>query len=223
MYRGFAFSAQGSSHKEDGRPCQDASGVLLTRGYAVAAVADGHGGAKYTRSDVGSRLAVDTALEVLSEFLRTYGRALSAFTRQEAAAAQRHLAGRVIARWRERIERHFAEYPPDAAESGREFQPYFYGTTLLYGAMTADCRLLSQIGDGRCVTLDATGRPDFPVPEDERLGFGLTTSLCDERAIEHFRHRFVPASRRGAVFLATDGVACREASSARQSRAFTVS
>jgi len=53
----------GSSHEKKGTVCQDASGaVLLACGWAVAVVADGVGSAAH--SDIASKIAVDTVIEV---------------------------------------------------------------------------------------------------------------------------------------------------------------
>ncbi|HEY4609378.1 MAG TPA: protein phosphatase 2C domain-containing protein, partial [Ilumatobacteraceae bacterium] len=52
-------SVRGASHERNGKPNQDAVRVVQAKGSTpglVAAVCDGHGGDRYVRSDVGSRL-----------------------------------------------------------------------------------------------------------------------------------------------------------------------
>ena len=70
-WRAASASERGSSHA-DGAPNQDAVGfarAVDADGAEVwlAAVSDGHGGRRYVRSDVGARLAVRCALDVLTE------------------------------------------------------------------------------------------------------------------------------------------------------------
>ena len=134
-------------------------------------------------------------------------------TEREAEARLQHLERVVINAWRTRVAACLKRRPPDQAELAalgagdpELLWPQLYGTTLLFAAMTPHCGFASQIGDGRCVALNADGAAFFPVPEDERLGFGLTTSLCDKAAANHFRRFFTPESLK-ALILATDGVA----------------
>ncbi|MBR4504145.1 MAG: protein phosphatase 2C domain-containing protein [Candidatus Methanomethylophilaceae archaeon] len=57
----------GKSHYACGLPCQDSSGCISDEWFSAAAVSDGHGGSRYFRSNVGSRIAVDCALEAVRE------------------------------------------------------------------------------------------------------------------------------------------------------------
>lgn len=63
-------SCQGESHKSSGKPCQDASFAVNREAYAMAIVSDGHGGARYFRSDRGSTLAVNATNLCITEFLK---------------------------------------------------------------------------------------------------------------------------------------------------------
>ena len=60
---------QGASHIKKGLVCQDNAGSRqLDDGTILLALSDGHGSRPHFRSDRGSRIAVETALEVLEEF-----------------------------------------------------------------------------------------------------------------------------------------------------------
>jgi serine/threonine protein phosphatase PrpC len=51
------------------------------------------------------------------------------------------------------------------------------------------------------------GTVEMSVPQDERLGFGVTTSLCDSDAADNFRHYYAKTAEGfEAVILCTDGV-----------------
>ncbi|MDR2719531.1 MAG: protein phosphatase 2C domain-containing protein, partial [Nitrososphaerota archaeon] len=67
-----------------------------------------------------------------------------------------------------------------------------------------------QIGDGACVTVIDKKTAKIFVPEDERLVFGFTTSLCDSDAIGNFRHYFSEISERKPVpsglIVSSDGI-----------------
>ncbi len=61
-----------------GRPCEDATRVLHTRGGTILAVADGHGDARCIYADIGAALAVRAAADVLKGMLAEMGGALPA-------------------------------------------------------------------------------------------------------------------------------------------------
>src|SRR5450755_2660170 len=63
---------RGASHLRTGLPNQDALQYWLADGTAAAAilaVSDGHGSAPHFRSQIGSALAVHTAVDVLKELV----------------------------------------------------------------------------------------------------------------------------------------------------------
>jgi hypothetical protein len=223
----FHAKARGASHEESGAPCQDAAFAFLgprkTNGMAL--VADGHGSEKHFRSDKGSALAVNAAEKAVEEFFAAIKKEQSAFFNKkgnvmrdkEIDAKLKQLEGNVIYSWREAVQKDIGENPLsdgekelcvkhniDFADDANLFT--LYGTTLLTAFVTANFWFALQIGDGLCVTLDAEGGAAFPIPEDERLAFGRTTSLCDYRAIENFRHAFGFEAIKG-ISVATDGVA----------------
>ena len=49
--------------------CQDASYSATDTTMSIAIVCDGHGGARYFRSDVGAKFAVDATKECVDEFV----------------------------------------------------------------------------------------------------------------------------------------------------------
>ena len=72
----------GSSHDRKGVVCQDASGWRSLQDRSgkpvhLMVVADGHGGKRYTQSDVGSKLACEMALNLLTEQLSKWSRVCS--------------------------------------------------------------------------------------------------------------------------------------------------
>ena len=216
VYNGFAISQPGYSHQVKELPCQDAADCEVGDDYAIAAVSDGHGGERYFRSDVGAKLAVEMAIRLLHLFLKNYRDSLKNVDERDKRL--QFVAGEIINKWRSEIEKHFTAYPLNETErkicaqydiSPDTFQPYFYGATLLYTCMTPHYSFASQIGDGACVFLFTDRNPEIPDSlKDQRLGFGVTTSLSDSNAIENFYHHFRDTSvgLPKAVFLYTDGI-----------------
>lgn len=53
--------------------CQDYAQLLIPNDDVfILALSDGHGSPKYFRSDVGSKFAVETAIEALTEFVKEF-------------------------------------------------------------------------------------------------------------------------------------------------------
>jgi Protein phosphatase 2C len=67
-WKAIGSSVEGTSHKQGNIPCQDYSEHKVIDDVIVGAVADGAGSAKF--SDIGAKLAVQTALSHLEEFFK---------------------------------------------------------------------------------------------------------------------------------------------------------
>ncbi len=66
---GFYTQALGFSHTASRKPCQDNGTYFEKDGVYIAIVCDGHGGDSYVRSDVGSRIATEVAVEKIQDFV----------------------------------------------------------------------------------------------------------------------------------------------------------
>ena len=229
----FAHSAKGRSHDKSGKPCQDFSRCCHELGddgakYSCIIVADGHGGDAYFRSDLGSKFAVDAAMECLAN--KELHRALAYLCHQDddASPTQREkekergrtiqqLKERIIGRWNVSVKNHFESnpfsdnelngIPAKYAERYRKDESIerAYGTTLISVLWTDAFLLALQIGDGNCVIVDNSGAFSQPLPEDEKCFLNMTTSICDTDAINSFRHYF-SQSHPCAAIIGTDGI-----------------
>ena len=195
-------------HDRDGRPNQDAVGSrrIADAGgdVVVAAVADGHGGERYVRSNVGSRFAVDVTCDEAARVLAGHGRSL--------AGIGPVLARSIVIAWREAVLGHLAEHPLDEDEErvsgAREGgDPVIaYGATLLMALASRTEMVLLQLGDGDIVVATADGRVLQPIPGDDRLVGGQTTSLCLPQAMDDVRTAMIgPEERPVLVLLSSDG------------------
>lgn len=195
----FAVSQIGASHIASARPCQDYSMSCQTDDYAIAIVADGHGGSAYFRSDRGSHMAAETAMSVLIEFLTATGN----MSTIPEGNWQRQLASALITEWQQRI---YTDYQCEPFRADSDRWQKAYGTTIIVSLCTPYCFFGMQIGDGRCIALDKRNTATQPIPWDKRCFLNRTTSLCDKEALNEFRFCFHRKRLPKAVFIGTDGV-----------------
>jgi serine/threonine protein phosphatase PrpC len=221
-------SVRGASHERSGLPNQDALALWpaspgATAACAVAAVADGHGGARHFRSDVGSGIAV----EVTVGALRALGAQLEGLPAERALDAARRAAAqlpaRIVGEWAAAVRAHLQGAPITEAERKAvnqaegpaalatvEADPLLaYGATLLAALAAPHCTVLLQLGDGDVLRVCTDGRTTRPVPPDERLAGNFTTSICRSGADADFRCAVQPVDADGPalLLLCTDGYA----------------
>ena len=118
----------------------------------------------------------------------------------------------VVQAWRDAVREHHDEHPFTVAEealagsAGLESQVLVaYGATLLIAVVSDDGIGLAQVGDGDAL-IWTNGFATRPVPGDDRLVAGETTSLCLDTAVDDFRYASVPGHADAElVLLATDG------------------
>jgi hypothetical protein len=204
---------RGASHERDGRPNQDA--VCVTdaddRRATVIAVSDGHGGARYVRSELGSAVAVDVGTTLTESWWAEHGRLLG--PSDLPSAIREDLLPAIVGAWRQRCLEHAAAQPFSEKETATalgvdlEREPILsYGATLLLAVLTGDLVVLVQLGDGDVVVASPSGAARQPVPGDDRLVGGQTTSLCLPEAVADFRVTVLGDEEVGdLVLLATDG------------------
>jgi hypothetical protein len=220
----FGESVLGSVHERRNLPNQDAIQIYIHQvpgegNFAILAVADGHGSAKCFRSNIGSRLAVEIAVEQLKTFLRNAPETLELSEIKRALLEQ--LPREIVFEWKQAVGDHLDGNPllvretaQVAAEQGMgsresvEKNPLIaYGTTLLI-AMTHPRFIAGlQLGDGDMLRVHADGSIEPMMEEDDRLLANETTSLCGDHAWRDFRFSFSPILDRppALLLISTDG------------------
>lgn len=207
--QGYAVSVRGAYHEEDGSPCQDSARVFVSDNFAVAAVADGHGSEKHFRSAAGSEMATRVAIRSLCDFNERNGGFSEIFRRNEQNAARR-IAANMICGWNNEIAAHIRLLPLNERERsisekyGGIANEVMYGATLVVACMFEGGCFGLQIGDGNFCAL-VGGEMISPMPEDVNLIGNLTTSLCDNDAIDNFRF-FHSNQEFDGVMLSSDGL-----------------
>ena len=139
-----AATAPGSSHLRDDLPNQDAVAhrlVTTPRGpVVVVAVADGAGSA--SRSDEGSRIAVDSAVDTIIAGVR----------KRPAAAQSRHLANSLVREAVKRAKNAVVRYSKSQGIAPREL-----ACTLIVAVAGDRLLTAAQVGDGAVVAFDVAG------------------------------------------------------------------
>jgi serine/threonine protein phosphatase PrpC len=195
----FGASVRGVRHLRRGQPNQDA--VTWSRAGdtpdqpVVVAVADGHGSAPHPRSGEGARTAVEIAVALLGDWLRT-----APVTDDGAALPQR-----IVAAWRRSVEQHLTEHPVTGRPVLAEGDIHgLYGTTLLAAGACRGTVFCLQIGDGDILALTADGTLFKPLADSLDCVENLTDSLCQEDAADRFRLARIDGNVE-LLLLATDG------------------
>ncbi len=217
---------RGSAHVRSGLPNQDAAQCIVIPGegstpsIAIAAVSDGHGGARHFRSQIGSSLAVSTAVDVVQDFLskRAFENGADSINADDIQILER----RLVDHWMAAVSADLENHPLTGAEleelekgdgadsrTSVETLPILaYGATLLVAAGTDNLILYLQLGDGEILCVNSIGETTRPLPDDARLLGNQTTSLCQPDAWQEFRAGwFGSCDMPALVLLSTDGYA----------------
>lgn len=174
-------TCQGESHKATNKPCQDFSQAESKEAYAVAIVSDGHGGARYFRSDKGSELAVRCAKKAIAKFVKETsntqlfkGKKLSQIgvnpeeSDDKTYVSLSWLVSSIIRQWnseilkdaqtcsiteweQQHVEQKYLDEFTNSLSSDEGKLEKIYGCTLMAFVMTNDYWFAFQIGDGKMV------------------------------------------------------------------------
>ena len=171
-----SFSCQGESHKYSEKPCQDSSFSYSGNGISIAIVCDGHGGERYYRSDIGSKICIQVTEKAIRTFVDSVDKTLfkdKPFTQKkcfnelnsfekldEIDCTLRRLFASIILAWNNEVEKYTSINPPTEDER-KKVQPQYindlvnrkslekiYGCTLMAYVHTPDYWFAFHIGDG---------------------------------------------------------------------------
>lgn len=188
--------------------------------HTIAIISDGHGGTRYYRSEVGSRLLSEVTAQCLTEFAKGVPEATFSgkpYTTvgidEKMPAVLQQLFGAIVVGWRKAVMEHADHHPLTDDEQAiavpqdeHEWEKT-YGCTLIATIRTSSYWLAFQVGDGKCVALREDGTPYEPIPWDDRCFLNKTTSICDTDALSRFRCCFGGIDTAPvAIFLGSDGI-----------------
>lgn len=227
----FAASSIGMKYAEKSWDCQDSSGTIEFGKVQAIAVADGHGGGDYFRSQIGSKLAIEVLFRQLKiacddmtdserfsdtgiknfkyDFVKEWRNAVKKdwYDRLSEGKA----LGEDEIRYKAVSDKYKARYTSDDPKVVEKYLYVAYGTTLICAVSIGTQVLIMQIGDGTCVLLQNDGEFSVPVPPEEENFLNMTVSLCDENSEMKIRHAVLNCQKDlpnspAAIFISTDGL-----------------
>jgi len=199
----------GSAHVRKGLPNQDAYGSKnLGGGIQVLALSDGHGGERHPYSDIGSKAAVEAAIECVEDYvsfnLHTDSNvALDGVLERQPLDVSKlrydfegQLSKEIQACWLEKIQK------SSVYEEVMQF-----GCTLLLAVKFDDLIIFLQLGDGKIAVVNTDGVVYYPMPRDLRYENNETASMAQEHAWAEMKVVTMQMeSNIHTVVLASDGV-----------------
>jgi len=213
-----ATTRTGSSHARRGVVCQDASGWRSQQDRCgepvhLMVVADGHGGKRYIHSDVGSRLACELSLNLVSEQLGQWSSVGRGAIQRWQEYLQSTFPKTLHQRWLAAVETHWQQECTESEHGETAFSPLSYGTTIALVVMTPAWWGHTGLGDWDLVRIGSDGEVELASEEQEedQTGGESTYSLCLSNAPHHFAartsvHPITEQEPAFSLLLSTDGV-----------------
>ena len=212
MFIGLNETVRGASHVDSGTVCQDYSAYKTAAGYAVAAVADGHGSKKHFRSDVGAKAEVDVAIKAIDEFCSDTEQFELKF-KEDPDYLLTKIQKYIIKQWYDKVNEHYNNN--EVQDKERELltdeelleikKESIYGSTLIVAVLTENLCFGLQLGDGSLVIIKQCGESYMPIVDDESCPANLTASLCNSNAIKMFNY-FYDYDMPLSILISTDGL-----------------
>jgi serine/threonine protein phosphatase PrpC len=208
---GTAVSVQGASHIVKNKICQDASRYVKSNDFSMIVVCDGHGGEKYVRSDVGSKLAVEATVDVINDLMCKSSHLKTMLNRGYKFVLNK-VSARIILEWNRRIKEHYlsnelqgVNINENNIDKYMSMIKHLYGTTIVVAVITEEFWFGIRNGDGDCISIYDDGKIMEEIPWNDKNQFNFTTSLCNSKAIEDFNYFYSEKLPR-AIVISTDGV-----------------
>lgn len=148
----FTVCKRGRGHIEKETVCQDyCAAEKISDNIFVMTVADGHGGEKYVKSDIGSKKACETLIELVKEYSPLGAKQI------EKKLRSSNFKATLIDKWRSNVLKDYKTENPQTKESEKQIIEK-YGTTLLFAVITNLHIILGQIGDGAIMFFNDSGQ-----------------------------------------------------------------
>lgn len=196
-FKAYGASVTGSKHVAAQKSNQDAYGWIDgCEGVEVMALSDGHGGSEHDLSELGSKFAVEAALQC-AQSLVTDERIHSEMSLEALSwYFEEPFSQKIQETWTALIRTH-----------SQDNDLRRYGCTLLMAIHWESWLVFLQIGDGKIAVVYENGQFYFPMPSDSRLAGNMTFSMAQRCAWAEMKIRIVPYDTSiHTVVLATDGV-----------------
>ena len=174
----------GASHTRRGVVCQDASGRQSLQDRSgqpvqLMVVADGHGGKRYTHSDVGSRLACELSLNLVAEQLGRWSSVGCGAAQSWQEWLECSFPKVLHQSWLAAVKSHWCEEGKETDPGEESFSPLAYGTTIGLVVMAPAWWAHTGLGDWDLVKIGADGEVELvnEEQEEDQTGGEATYSL----------------------------------------------
>ncbi len=196
---------RGKSHLESGTVCQDYCLVEnLTDDVLVIAVADGHGGEAYIKSDIGARLACETIVNSAKSIFKNKSPYLSGDVWVEAVKTKEFKV-KYINLWKEAVLKDYEKCTENEQKSTPGSIIKQYGTTILFAIVTREYLALGQLGDGAILMFNNDGQCQLYKRHAVKTS-SQTSSLASGRAEYAFMTNVFRRELFGNILISTDGI-----------------
>lgn len=160
----------GIAHIRNELPCQDSFMLKQGKNYSIAVIADGHGSKKHDLSEFGSKIACESLIETVDNYLSK--KQLNKLTVEELCSIK--FKSSLVNQWKINVKKHFLSTYDEKFDEENTYVRY--GTTLLFTIDYGDEFIVGQLGDGGILLSDGNGYYKKH-REDNKIGSG-TASLC---------------------------------------------
>lgn len=195
---------KGRGHAEDGKVCQDYCLAEEVDGrFTFVAVADGHGGVAYTKSDIGAKVACEVLFEFVSDMSHRFAGNEELERKFPALISTREFKAKYISLWCERVIKDYREHDDDIGLRESQIVDK-YGTTILFAIITPENYILGQLGDGAILMFNDEGQSQLF--RRIRKISSSTPSMASSTAKFAFVTGTFPRTTFNRLLLSTDGV-----------------
>lgn len=207
-------SVIGYSHKLSNTNCQDFISYEKLENGVVIALADGHGSPSCMHSEIGSKLAVETAINTLKNI---YNKVYNGKNIDEKRQTRRIEYIQKIVKsdkfkknientWKKKVEDHHKTIYPVVYKTNY----VKYGTTLVAALATESFIIYIKIGDGDIFTYNIEESVTYKriIEQDKAINNFIVNSMCLDEAYKYMDIEFDNFYKKKppfAILLCTDG------------------
>lgn len=209
MYYLFNQSSVGYSHIKNKKPCQDYSASYRDKERMIITCCDGHGGAQYIRSQIGSKLASNAVMNVFKEFDK---KTLFSKNMKEVEEKIKLL---ILCEYNKLVEEDYGKNHIKKKEliglkeeqiDTLRFNPSkAYGTTLAGAMLYKNYYFVISIGDTEALGIKNGHIVKLFDNSNDPAG-NLTYSMCQEDAFNYLRVAILKEKELDGVILCSDGL-----------------
>jgi len=209
MLHVFAKTTKGYAHIKDKKPCQDYSACYQDKERTIITCCDGHGGAQYIRSQLGSKMASTSVLNVLLSVTP------SMLHREKKEDLENKIKLSILCEWNRMIEENLSkkkirrqdlkDLDEDQIDALKINPTKAYGTTLTGALLLENKLLVVGIGDTEVISFRKGKMTRVLEDDDDPVG-NVTYSMCQEDAYSYLRVKVLDFKTLDGIILCTDGL-----------------